>query len=347
MQAPSKAIGRGNPNKGMASRSNNPTTTTTRVPVRSRLTTPPPTHISGTGRKTLHGGAGDGGSVDGAGPAWKQPGRRLGGGNPKGSSAAASGAGSAVKGRLAQPTIASSLRANTTRPQRERGTPPLDKSPDVDPPKPSQAKRRVMSAAAKQAARERLWPSRPAGAGFTATHRKDKLTVGEESKPMENCDAVLEAELDKEVPAHELLETGVQTNESEILDHGLLLGTVRMVSPSRRLVEQIDRERRELKAKTDRQSARRFEPHEQEEELHLDELKEFTERNAVTKRIPKRAPAIPYASYDNQYQNVFKSMDDFFAREVPKSESVTNIQERFKRKERELMSLFDNVETIE
>lgn len=207
-----------------------------------------------------------------------------------------------------------------------------------------------MSAAAKQAARERLWPSRPAGGStHTSNLRKEKLAVAEEPKSLDDYEAMLregEGE-DNEEPAQEMLEMGVQTNEAEILDHELLTGSVKMVTPSRRLLEQIERERRETKAKIDRQSVRRFAPHEQDEELHLDELKEYSERNAVTKRAPKKPPPITYSTYDNQYQNVFKSMDDFFSREIPKSESVTNIQERIRRKEQELMSLFDDVDLNE
>ncbi|EDV37968.1 uncharacterized protein Dana_GF11150 [Drosophila ananassae] len=354
MQATGRTTGRGGvgPNRANAAPNGNraiSNATATGVTLRSKLTAPLSTHTTGT-RKTVHGGGGDGGSVDGAGSAWKQTGRRLGGN----SSAGAGGKGNAIH-RLAQPTIASSLRATNNRQQ--RGTHPNaqlertiagGKSNENVPAKPP--KRRVMSAAAKQAARERLWPSRPAGGStHTSNLRKEKLAVAEEPKSLDDYEAMLregEGE-DNEEPAQEMLEMGVQTNEAEILDHELLTGSVKMVTPSRRLLEQIERERRETKAKIDRQSVRRFAPHEQDEELHLDELKEYSERNAVTKRAPKKPPPITYSTYDNQYQNVFKSMDDFFSREIPKSESVTNIQERIRRKEQELMSLFDDVDLNE
>lgn len=38
------------------------------------------------------------------------------------------------------------------------------------------------------------------------------------------------------------------------------------------------------------------------------------------------------------------SMDILLNREVPKTESITNIKERIKLKEKELLSLFDNVQ---
>jgi len=310
------------------------------VTVRSKLAAPLSTQTAGT-RRAVHGGAGDGGSD----AAWKQPGRRLVMTGPP--------------ARLVQPTIASSLRATTNRQTvkqqfeqaalgkgRSGGPPPKGTEPEVK----KQPKQRVMSQAAKQAARARLWPNKPAGGGFNSNLRKDRLPVPQEPSPLSEYEAMLEEAEAKEAKPKELLETGIQTNEAEILDHKLVLGGLKTVCPSAHLVDQIDRERRELKAKKERQSTRRFAAHEQQEELHLDELREFSLRNAVTKRTPKKPPPIQYAPYDNQYQNVFKSMDDFFSRvqsSVPKSESVTNIQERIKRKEQELLSLFDNVDLNE
>ncbi|KAH8345476.1 hypothetical protein KR084_003839 [Drosophila pseudotakahashii] len=306
------------------------------VTVRSKLAAPLSTQTAGT-RRAVHGGAGDGGSD----AAWKQPGRRLG-----------------PPSRLVQPTIASSLRANrqTVKQQFEQAALGKAVKPEGPPPKTTetevkkQPKQRVMTQAAKQAARARLWPTKPVGGGFASNLRKVKLPVAEEPSPLSDYEAMLEEAQAEKYKPQELLETGIQTNEEEILDHKLILGGARIVCPSAQLVDQIDRERREVKAKRERQSMRRFAAYEQQEELHLDELKEFSLRNAVTKRTPKKPPPIQYAPYDNQYQNVFKSMDDFFSRvqsSVPKSESVTNIQERIKRKEQELLSLFDNVDLNE
>ncbi|KAH8253211.1 hypothetical protein KR032_004125 [Drosophila birchii] len=310
---------------------------TSGVTVRAKLVTDPlSTQTAGT-RKAVHGGAGDGG---GTGAASKQPGRRQVKGNPPPS-------------RLVQPTISSSLRARQTAKHqtdlaaqgKTQSTASSSKGAEGEVKKP--IKQRVMSQAAKQAARARLWPTRQQAGGMASNQRKEMPSTGvSETKAPEEYERLLEEE-EARAKEKELLETGIQTNEAEILDHRLLLGYVNMVSPSSQLVQQIDRERRELKARNDRQSARRFANYEQDEELHLDELREFTDRNAVTKRVPKNLPSISYATYDNQYQNVFKSMDEFFSREVPKSEPVANIQERIKRKERELLSLFDNVEGAE
>ncbi|EDX06993.1 uncharacterized protein LOC6734387 [Drosophila simulans] len=305
--------------------------------VRSKLAAPLSTQTAGT-RRTVHGGAGDGGTD----AAWKQTGRLLGKHNPP--------------SRLVQPTVASSLRASSNRQtakqkferaghEKPRSVVPLTKDTDTEVRKPT--KQRVMSQAAKQAARDRLWPSKPAGVGLNSNFRKNRQPVPEDTNLLPDVEEETESKAPK---SQELLETGVQTNESEILDHKLILGEVKMVCPSAQLVDQIDRERLELKEERERQSSRRFAAHEQQEELHLDELKEFSFRNAVTKRAPKKPPTYQYARYDNQYQNVFKSMDDFFSRvqnSMPKSESVTTIQERIKRKEEELLRLFDNVELNE
>ncbi|KAH8290357.1 hypothetical protein KR054_002273 [Drosophila jambulina] len=312
-------------------------TTTSGVTVRAKLVTEPPlsTQSSGT-RKPVHGGAGDGG---GTGAASKQPARRQVKSTP-------------ALGRLVQPTITSSLRARQTTKQQSDQAAQRKAQPSTSPAKGAEsevkkpAKQRVMSQAAKQAARARLWPTRQPAGGTVSSQRKETPSTGaSEPRPQEEYDLLLAEEA--RAKEKEMLETGIQTNEAEILDHRLLLGYVNMVSPSTQLVQQIDRERRELKARNDRLSARRFAIHEQAEELHLDELREFTDRNAITKRLPKKSPPISYATYDNQYQNVFKSMDEFFSREVPKSEPVANIQERIKRKEQELLSLFDGVEDNE
>lgn len=199
-----------------------------------------------------------------------------------------------------------------------------------------------MTESAKHAARSRLWPSKKVGGDETVRLKKGTHAINK-GATLEEGEAGLVEDLPAEDLCNRLLEAGIQTNEQEILSHGPLPG-FRVLIPSQPLMEKIDRERRETKSRLERQSTRKFAPYEQQEEQHLDELKEFTERNAVTKRSPKKPAPVMYASYDNQYQNVFKSMDDFFTREIPKSESITDIKERIKRKEEELLSLFDGVD---
>ncbi|EDV56099.1 uncharacterized protein LOC6549517 [Drosophila erecta] len=311
------------------------------VTMRYKLAAPLSSQTAGT-RRTVHGGAGDGGSD----AAWKQTGRRLGKYNPP--------------ARLVQPTVVSALRASSNRQTAKQKfekaghekprsvVVPLAKHAESEVRK--ETKQRVMSQAAKQAARDRLWPSKPAGVGLTSNFRKNRPPVPEDANHLPDFEAMLEETESQAVKCQVLAETGIQTNEDEILDHKLIIGEVKMLCPSVLLVEQLDRERLELKRQRERQSLRRFAAHEEQEELHLDELKEFSFRNAVTKRAPKKPPTYQYSPYDNQYQNVFKSMDDFFSRvqdSVPKSESVADIRERIKRKEEELLSLFDNVDVNE
>ncbi|XP_017146395.1 uncharacterized protein LOC108158525 [Drosophila miranda] len=311
---------------------------------RAILMAPLSGHSAGA-RKASHCGAGDGGSVDGV--SWKMQGHRLGG---------ASTSATGLTARLARPTIASALRASSNqqsvKEQRERATIALTatlnrsakgaaKSKSVA--REAWTKKEVgMTESAKQAARSRLWPSKKTGGGETLRLKKETQAINLE-EAAEEAEACLEGHLPAEDVSNRLLEAGVQTNEQEILSHGPLPG-FRVVIPSQPLIEKIERERRETKSRLDRQAMRRFAPYELQEEQHLDELKEFMERNAVTKRSPKKPPPVMYANYDNQYQNVFKSMDDFFNREVPKSESITDIKERINRKEQELLSLFDGVD---
>ncbi|XP_030386673.1 uncharacterized protein LOC115633365 [Scaptodrosophila lebanonensis] len=219
----------------------------------------------------------------------------------------------------------------------------------------SEKKEKVLSQMAKQAARARLWPQPQArAAGGGALLKKDKPPQGDRAKsPGEpigdarGADKQQEETATEETDLAKLLETGVQTNEAEILNHDLLVGNIKLMVPSQNLVDQIEKGRRDIKTKLEKQSLRKFAPHEQQDEIRLTELKEFMERNCVTKRQVKK-PVLTYGSYEASHaSNVFKSMDDFFASEVPKSESITNIKERIKRKERELMSLFDDVDLNE
>ncbi|SPP75764.1 uncharacterized protein LOC117578629 [Drosophila guanche] len=313
---------------------------------RALLTAPLSGHSAGA-RKAAHCGAGDGGSVDGS--SWKMQGNRLGGGSP---------AATEPTSRLARPTIASSLRASSNqqaiKKQRERTaaalTASLNRSEKVTAKTKTVAtggwakKDREMTESAKQAARSRLWPPKKAAGGEALRLKKETYAINLD-EILEEDEPGLEGELQAEDLSNRLLEAGVQTNEQEILSHGPLPG-LRVVIPSQPLMEKIERERRDAKSRLERQSTRRFASYELQEEQHLDELKEFSERHAVTKRSAKRQPPVMYASYDNQYQNVFKSMDDLFTREVPKSESITDIKERIKRKEQELLSLFDGVDNL-
>lgn len=132
-----------------------------------------------------------------------------------------------------------------------------------------------------------------------------------------------------------LLDIGVQTNEAEILNRELLVGDIKLLMPSDEIVKGWEETSK-------RMTMRKFEDYEQDEEQHLDELKQFMERNYVTRRKPKKPPVLPTHGL-NQFSNVFKSMDEFFMRDIPRTESITTIKERIHRKEVELMTMFDDV----
>ncbi|XP_023159981.1 uncharacterized protein LOC111592161 [Drosophila hydei] len=143
-----------------------------------------------------------------------------------------------------------------------------------------------------------------------------------------------------------VLEMGVQTNEAEILDRNLLVGDIKLLLPSPQLAKEIDMARAETSMEQSRKSViRTFSPHEHDEEQHLDELKQYMEHSYVSRRKPKKPPLPMLAIYEpHEYSSVFETMDEFFTRDVKKAESLTSIQERIKRKELELMSMFNGVD---
>ncbi|ALC41939.1 CG18568, partial [Drosophila busckii] len=240
--------------------------------------------------------------------------------------------------RSEQPTIASTLRAASNRkrvatekpttPRKTRGSANGDKITD----------RYSTNTKSKQLERVYLGPPRKS-AGGVLKQKKDIVDITSAIRVEDELAAPIA------VPP-ELLERGIQTNEAEIANHDLLVGDIKLLLPSAQLVQEIEKSRRSTKAKLDRQMQRKFASHEEDEEQHLDELKEFMERNCVRKRVPKKPPPALLPNYDpNQFRNVFKSMDEFFTHDVPKAESITNIKDRIKRKETELMSMFDDVDS--
>lgn len=181
---------------------------------------------------------------------------------------------------------------------------------------------------------DRLWSHRKT-AGGASMLKKDKL------------EKVQIKDKTEDQPVIKLLDAAIQTNEAEILNRELIVGDIKLLMPSAQITKQIDQTRWEAKNKIEHQSKRKFASHEHDEEQHLDELKQFMERSYVTRRTPKK-PTLTMSNYEpKQNGNVFKYMDKFFTREVPKAESVTNIQDRIKRKEIELMNMFNDVEVQE
>ncbi|KAH8384548.1 hypothetical protein KR093_000382, partial [Drosophila rubida] len=267
-----------------------------------------------TGARQRAGGDGDGGTA-----IWK--------------TAPLSTANCRIPNRQEKPTIASTLRAASIR---QKALNQKAVSPRKGRPPPTVNGDRKFSdrantiAGSKQP--ERLLSQRKT-AGGACILKKDKL------EEVQN-----DGRIEDQPVTTTMLDTGIQTNEAEIMNRELLVGDIKLLMPSAQIAKQIDKMRWEVRNKGQRESKRKFASHEHEEEQHLDELKEYTERSYVTKRAAKKPSSILPNYESNQYRNVFKSMDEFFTREVPKAESLTNIQDRIKRKEEELMSMFDDVD---
>ncbi|KAH8297382.1 hypothetical protein KR044_011105, partial [Drosophila immigrans] len=239
-------------------------------------------------------------------------------------------------GRQEKPTIASTLRAASIRNKAliqkvispRKGMPP----PTVNGDRKLPDKLNSISAS-KQT--DRMWSHRKT-AGGASTLKKQK------TEEVQNY-----GKIDDQPNTITMLDSGIQTDEAEIMNRELLVGDIKLLMPSVQITKQIENMRCESRKIVKRESKRKFASHEQDEEQHLDELKEYMERTYVTKRAAKKSFSI-LPNYESiQCRNVFKSMDEFFTREVPKAESITNIQDRIKRKEEELMSMFDEVNVQE
>lgn len=170
-------------------------------------------------------------------------------------------------------------------------------------------------------------------AGGSATQRKTAGGATKRDIPVKTQND--EAEVNQ--VAVKLLDTGVQTNEAEILNHDLLVGDIKLLMPSNEIVKKW-----EVQKRMERNVTRKFEDYEQNEEQHLDELKEFSERSYVTRRKPKKPPVFPTHAF-NPYGNVFKSMDEFFIRDIQKTVSITDIKEGIHRRGVELLTMFDDI----
>lgn len=83
------------------------------------------------------------------------------------------------------------------------------------------------------------------------------------------------------------IEMAVQTNEKEILNHSLVVGDIKYLKPSLNVVNEIEKQRKELKTKQLLKATRKFEAHSEKQEEHLNDLKEFLEKSYVTKKERK------------------------------------------------------------
>lgn len=79
-------------------------------------------------------------------------------------------------------------------------------------------------------------------------------------------------------------EIGIQTQEPEILNHTLIVGDIKFLWPSKRLVNEIEKRRYDIKTKELLKATRTFEEHSEKQAEHLTDLKEFLEKSYVTKK---------------------------------------------------------------
>ncbi|XP_039956473.1 uncharacterized protein LOC120772125 [Bactrocera tryoni] len=136
-------------------------------------------------------------------------------------------------------------------------------------------------------------------------------------------------------------EIGIQTNEPEILNHDLIIGDIKLLPPTAGLVAEIERQRSEMNKKLMLKAQRKFEGHSEKQEEHLTDLKEFLEKSVVTRRLRKSKLSIEVD------KKLINSMDEILNKGVPKTESITDIKGRIKKKEQELLTLFDTVENLQ
>ncbi|XP_036334281.1 uncharacterized protein LOC118744944 [Rhagoletis pomonella] len=135
-------------------------------------------------------------------------------------------------------------------------------------------------------------------------------------------------------------EIGIQTNEPEILNHDLIIGDIKLLPPKASIIAEIERQQNETRKKLLLKAQRKFEGHSVKQEEHLTDLKEFLEKSAITRRSRKSKVTIEVD------KKLIKSMDEILNKSVPKTESITDIKGRIKKKEQELLTLFDTVENL-
>ncbi|XP_067633354.1 uncharacterized protein [Eurosta solidaginis] len=137
------------------------------------------------------------------------------------------------------------------------------------------------------------------------------------------------------------VETGVQTNESEILNHDLIVGDIKLLPATASVLAEIERQHNEVRKSQLLKVQRKFEVHSAKQEEHLTDLKEFLEQSVITRRARKPKLTIELD------RKLISSMDEILNKGVQKTESITDIKGRIKKKEQELLTLFDTVENLQ
>lgn len=87
----------------------------------------------------------------------------------------------------------------------------------------------------------------------------------------------------------------IQTQEEEILNHSLIVGDIKFLNPSRHIVDEIEKGRRDLKNKQLLKTKRKFPEHSERQEEHLTDLQEFLDKSYVSKRKTPRKSCDAFA----------------------------------------------------
>ena len=88
-------------------------------------------------------------------------------------------------------------------------------------------------------------------------------------------------------PLTDTMEMAIQTNEGEILNHALIVGDLKIMQPSKFVIDEIEQRRKDLETKKLLMTTRKFEEHSKMEEEHLDDLQEFLDKNYITRKPRK------------------------------------------------------------
>ena len=88
-------------------------------------------------------------------------------------------------------------------------------------------------------------------------------------------------------PLIETMEMAIQTNEGEILNHALIVGDLKIMQPSKFVIDEIEQRRKDLETKKLLMTTRKFEEHSKMEEEHLDDLQEFLDKSYITRKPRK------------------------------------------------------------
>lgn len=88
----------------------------------------------------------------------------------------------------------------------------------------------------------------------------------------------------REIEPIDTIDMAIQTNEDEILNHALIVGDLKIMKPSKHILEEVEQIQKDLQTKKLLNATRKFEEHSKMEEEHLDDLQEFLDKSYITRK---------------------------------------------------------------